>query len=68
MDDWEYVTIHRSDGIWRAQGRRDLMAAADLGELLAVLEAAGWERTQESDTFAGPDVSRVHLRHHALPA
>jgi hypothetical protein len=68
MDDWEYVTIHRSDGIWRALERRDISAAADLGELLAVLEANGWERTRGADTYTGSDLSRVRMRHHLLPA
>jgi hypothetical protein len=68
MDDWEYVTIHRSDGIWRALKRRDIAAAAVLDELLVALETDGWERTRAADTYTGSDLSRVRLRHHLLPA
>jgi hypothetical protein len=68
MDDWECVTIHRSDGIWRALERRDMAVAPVLGELLAALEADGWERRRGADTYTGTDLSRVRLRHHLLPA
>jgi hypothetical protein len=68
MDEWEYVTIHRSDGFWHALERRDLLAAADLGDLLAALEADGWERMQGGDVYTGSDLERVHLRHHLVPA